>query len=232
MRQVFDRYRPSIVFHAAAYKHVPLMEANPLEAVTNNILGTRAVVRASLDSGVGRFVLVSTDKAVSPVNLYGATKLVSEKLFVQANAYSGSGPTRFSCVRYGNVVGSRGSVIPFFQQMRASGVLPVTDPKMTRFWITLEQAVQFVLSCLGRMHGGEIFVPKIPSMNIVDLARAIAPDPVPRSRTRGRGQRAISDWRTTSTASTRPSVSGRGMNTPGPTATSTGPSTAVPSTTV
>src|SRR5258706_99125 len=119
---------------------------------------------------------LSTDKAASPINLYGATKLCSDKLFVAANGYSGHHGTRFSVVRYGNVMGSRGSVIPFFQQQRASGVLPVTDPKMTRFWITLEQAVQFVLLCLKRMHGGEIFVPKIPRMNIVDLAHAIAPE--------------------------------------------------------
>jgi UDP-N-acetylglucosamine 4,6-dehydratase len=165
-----------IVIHAAALKQVPTAEYNPIEVIRTNVLGGANIIDAAIDRNVQKVVALSTDKAANPINLYGATKLCSDKLFVAANGYSGHHGTKFSVVRYGNVMGSRGSVIPFFQQMRASGVLPVTDPKMTRFWITLEQAVQFVLSCLGRMHGGEIFVPKIPSMNIVDLARAIAPE--------------------------------------------------------
>jgi UDP-N-acetylglucosamine 4,6-dehydratase len=164
------------VVHAAALKQVPTAEYNPIEVIRTNVLGGANIIDAAIDRNVQKVVALSTDKAANPINLYGATKLCSDKLFVAANGYSGHHGTKFSVVRYGNVMGSRGSVIPFFQQMRASGVLPVTDPKMTRFWITLEQAVQFVLSCLGRMHGGEIFVPKIPSMNIVDLARAIAPE--------------------------------------------------------
>jgi UDP-N-acetylglucosamine 4,6-dehydratase len=151
-----------IVIHAAALKQVPTAEYNPLDA--------------AIDRDVKKVIALSTDKAANPINLYGATKLCSDKLFVSANGYSGHHGTRFSVVRYGNVMGSRGSVIPFFLQMRPTGVLPITHPKMTRFWITLEQAVEFVLQCLGRMRGGEIFVPKIPSMNIVDLAKAIAPE--------------------------------------------------------
>ena len=165
-----------IVIHAAALKQVPTAEYNPIEVIKTNILGGANIIDAAIDRDVERVIALSTDKAANPINLYGATKLCSDKLFVAANGYSGHHGTRFSVVRYGNVMGSRGSVIPFFQQMRASGVLPVTDPKMTRFWITLEQAVEFVLGCLERMYGGEIFVPKIPSMNIVDLARAIAPE--------------------------------------------------------
>jgi UDP-N-acetylglucosamine 4,6-dehydratase len=165
-----------IVIHAAALKQVPTAEYNPIEVIKTNILGGANIIDAAIDRNVQRVIALSTDKAANPINLYGATKLCSDKLFVAANGYSGHHGTRFSVVRYGNVMGSRGSVIPFFQQMRATGVLPVTDPKMTRFWITLEQAVEFVLGCLERMHGGEIFVPKIPSMNIVDLARAIAPE--------------------------------------------------------
>ena len=164
-----------IVVHAAALKQVPACEYNPIEAVATNIEGGRNVIEAALDAGVNRVIALSTDKAVNPVNLYGATKLVSEKLFVQANAYRGEGPARFSCVRYGNVVGSRGSVIPLFRDQRNSGKVTITDPRMTRFWITLEQAVRFVIACVERMHGGEVFVPKIPSMNIIDLAAAIAP---------------------------------------------------------
>src|SRR5258706_978558 len=165
-----------IVIHAAALKQVPTAEYNPIEVIKTNVLGAANIIDAAIDRNVQQVIALSTDKAASPINLYGATKLCSDKLFVAANGYSGHHGTRFSVVRYGNVMGSRGSVIPFFQQQRASGVLPVTDPKMTRFWITLEQAVQFVLLCLKRMHGGEIFVPKIPSMNIVDLAHAIAPE--------------------------------------------------------
>ena len=165
-----------VVVHAAALKQVPACEYNPIEAVLTNIMGARNVIEAALDMNVKRVVALSTDKAVNPVNLYGATKLVAEKLFVQANAYSGEGPTRFSCVRYGNVVGSRGSVIPLFLKQRETGRVTVTDPRMTRFWITLEQGVRLVIRAIEQMHGGEVFVPKIPSMNIMDLVEAIAPD--------------------------------------------------------
>lgn len=165
-----------IVIHAAALKQVPTAEYNPIEVIKTNVLGAANIIDAAIDRNVQKVIALSTDKAANPINLYGATKLCSDKLFVAANGYSGHHGTRFSVVRYGNVLGSRGSVIPFFQQLRATGVLPVTDPKMTRFWITLEQAVRFVLNCLGRMQGGEIFVPKIPSMKIIDLARAIAPE--------------------------------------------------------
>ena len=164
-----------IVIHAAALKQVPACEYNPFEAVKTNILGTQNVAEACLDAGVRKAISLSTDKAVSPANLYGATKLCAEKLFVQANVYSGKRPTRFSCVRYGNVVGSRGSVIPLFRDQVVLGELTVTDPRMTRFWISLEQAVEFVACCLEKMRGGEVFVPKIPSMKVVDLAAAIAP---------------------------------------------------------
>lgn len=164
-----------VVVHTAALKQVPACEYNPIEAVATNIEGGRNVIEAALDAGVKRVIALSTDKAVNPVNLYGATKLVAEKLFVQANAYRGDGSARFSCVRYGNVVGSRGSVIPLFLKQRDSGKVTITDPRMTRFWITLDQGVQFVISCIERMHGGEVFVPKIPSMSIADLAAAIAP---------------------------------------------------------
>jgi len=164
------------VIHAAALKQVPACEYNPFEAVKTNIMGATNVIDAAIDRGVKKVVALSTDKAVNPVNLYGATKLCAEKMFIRANAYAGSGVTRFAVVRYGNVVGSRGSVIPLFLQQKASGVITVTDPRMTRFWITVEQGVRFVLHCLGVMEGGEIFVPKIPSMNIMDLAQAIAPE--------------------------------------------------------
>jgi UDP-N-acetylglucosamine 4,6-dehydratase len=165
-----------IVVHAAALKQVPACEYNPIEAIKTNIVGGTNVIEAAIDQGVKKVLALSTDKAVNPVNLYGATKLCAEKLFVQANAYSGDVGTQFSCVRYGNVVGSRGSVIPLFKNQRASGKVTVTDRRMTRFWITLDQGVRFVIRCIERMHGGEVFVPKIPSMNIMDLARAIAPD--------------------------------------------------------
>lgn len=164
------------VIHAAALKQVPACEYNPFEAVNTNIQGGMNVIDAAIDRGVERVIAISTDKAVNPVNLYGATKLCAEKLFVQGNSYSGADGTRLSCARYGNVVASRGSVIPFFLQQKSTGVLTVTDERMTRFWITLEQGVEFVLRCLQMMHGGEIFVPKIPSMNIMDLVKAIAPD--------------------------------------------------------
>jgi len=174
LQRAFDNV--DIVVHAAALKQVPAAEYNPLEAIKTNVLGAANVIDAAIDRGVGHVIALSTDKAASPINLYGATKLCSDKLFVAANSYAGRHKTRFSVVRYGNVVGSRGSVIPFFLKMRDTGVLPITDPRMTRFWITLEQGVQFVLNSLERMAGGEIFVPKIPSMNIMDLAAALGPD--------------------------------------------------------
>jgi UDP-N-acetylglucosamine 4,6-dehydratase len=164
-----------IVIHAAALKQVPTAEYNPIEVIRTNVLGGANIIDAAIDRNVQKVIALSTDKAANPINLYGATKLCSDKLFVAANGYSGHHGTRFSVVRYGNVMGSRGSVIPLFQQMRSTGQLSITHPQMTRFWITLEQAVRFVLKCLGRMYGGEIFVPKIPSMSIVDLAKAIAP---------------------------------------------------------
>ncbi|MFJ6210784.1 UDP-N-acetylglucosamine 4,6-dehydratase (inverting) [Lysinibacillus sp. NPDC092081] len=165
-----------IVIHAAAMKHVDACEYNPFEAIKTNIHGAQNIIEAAIDSGVERIIALSTDKACSPVNLYGATKLASDKLFVAANAYTGAKKTMFSVVRYGNVVGSRGSVVPFFKKIRETGTVPITDERMTRFWITLDQGVQFVIDSLERMHGGEVFVPKIPSMNIMDLAKAIAPD--------------------------------------------------------
>ena len=164
-----------IVVHAAALKQVPACEYNPMEAIKTNILGSSNVVEAALDAHVKKVLALSTDKAVNPINLYGATKLAAEKLFVQSNSYAGGLATRFSCVRYGNVVGSRGSVVPFFLQQKASGKLTITDERMTRFWLTLEQGVRFVIQCLEKMHGRQAFLPKIPSMKIVDLANAIAP---------------------------------------------------------
>jgi len=165
------------VVHAAAMKHVPLAEYNPFECVMTNIHGAENVVKAALRKGVKRVIALSTDKAANPINLYGATKLAADKIFIAANNLAGAGGTEFSVVRYGNVIGSRGSVIPFFRQLIAEDVphLPITDERMTRFWITLDQGVQFVLSCLRMMRGGEVFVPKIPSMRIVDVARCLAP---------------------------------------------------------
>jgi len=165
-----------IVIHAAALKIVPAAEYNPIEAVRTNILGAANLIDAAIDRKVQRVIALSTDKAANPVNLYGATKLCSDKLFVAANSYAGAGTTRFAVVRYGNVVGSRGSVIPYFLKMRETGTIPITDKRMTRFWITLDQGVDFVLKALEHMDGGEVFVPKIPSMNIMDLAKAVAPD--------------------------------------------------------
>jgi UDP-N-acetylglucosamine 4,6-dehydratase len=164
-----------IVIHAAALKQVPAAEYNPIEPIKTNVMGASNVIEAAIDRDVDRVIALSTDKGANPVNLYGATKLCADKLFVAGNNYSGKGGTRFSVVRYGNVIGSRGSVIPFFLKKRETGTLPITDPRMTRFWITLEQAVDFVLRNLARMEGGEVFVPKIPSMKITDLAEAIAP---------------------------------------------------------
>ena len=163
------------VVHAAALKQVPACEYNPMEAVKTNIVGTSNVVEAALDAGVKKVVALSTDKAVNPVNLYGATKLAAEKLTVQSNTYAAGAATRYSCVRYGNVVGSRGSVVPIFLKQRASGKLTITDDRMTRFWLSLEQGVRFVIRCLDEMRGGEVFVPRIPSMKVIDLAKAIAP---------------------------------------------------------
>lgn len=165
------------VVHAAAMKHVPLAEYNPFECVMTNIHGAENVVKAALRKGVKRVIALSTDKAANPINLYGATKLAADKIFIAANNLAGAGGTEFSVVRYGNVIGSRGSVIPFFRQLIAEDMphLPITDERMTRFWITLDQGVQFVLSCLRMMRGGEVFVPKIPSMRIVDVARCLAP---------------------------------------------------------
>lgn len=165
----------SVVVHAAALKQVPACEYNPFEAIQTNIMGGRNVIDAAIDQKVQRILALSTDKAVNPINLYGATKLCAEKMFVQANAYAGSQETRFSCARYGNVVGSRGSVIPVFLEQRKRGRITITDPRMTRFWLTLEHGVRFVISAIEQMHGGEIFVPKIPSMRLMDLAEAVAP---------------------------------------------------------
>jgi len=164
------------VIHAAAMKQVPAAEYNPFEAVKTNIIGAQNVINAAIDQGVKKVLALSTDKAANPINLYGATKLCSDKLFIAGNTYGSRKDTIFSVVRYGNVVGSRGSVIPYFMRVKKNGYLPITDLNMTRFWITLEQAVEFVLHCLGNMCGGELFVPKIPSMNIMDLAKAIAPE--------------------------------------------------------
>jgi UDP-N-acetylglucosamine 4,6-dehydratase/5-epimerase len=163
--------------HAAALKHVPAAEYNPMECINTNVYGAENVVGAALSAGVRRVVALSTDKAANPINLYGASKLASDKIFIAANNLSGSQDTRFAVVRYGNVVGSRGSVVPLFRKMIASevGHLPITDDRMTRFWITLQHGVDFVLSCFAMMQGGEIFVPKIPSMRIADLALAMAP---------------------------------------------------------
>jgi FlaA1/EpsC-like NDP-sugar epimerase len=164
-----------IVVHAAALKQVPACEYNPLEAVKTNVDGAANIIDAAIDTGVKKVLALSTDKAVNPVNLYGATKLVAEKLFIQANAYSGGHATQFSCVRYGNVVGSRGSVVPLFKRQRETGRVTLTDERMTRFWITLEQGAHFVIRAIELMQGGELFVPKIPSMRMTDLANVIAP---------------------------------------------------------
>ena len=166
-----------IVIHAAALKHVPAAEYNPTECIRTNVFGAENVVNAALKCGVERVVALSTDKAVNPINLYGASKLAADKIFVAANNLAGTTGNLFSVVRYGNVVGSRGSVVPLFERLVREGAsrLPITDTRMTRFWITLQQGVDFVISCLGNMQGGEIFVPKIPSMRMVDLAQCLAP---------------------------------------------------------
>jgi UDP-N-acetylglucosamine 4,6-dehydratase len=169
-----------LVIHAAALKHVPVCEYNPFEAVQTNVIGAENVVSAAIENEVHHTIALSTDKAVNPVNLYGATKLCAEKIITQGNTYSGDSPARFATVRYGNVVGSRGSVIPLFKKQAKDGELTITDEAMTRFWITLEQAVELVIRCLNGMRGGEIFVPRIPSMRITEMATALAPD-VPRT---------------------------------------------------
>lgn len=164
-----------IVIHAAAIKIVPTAEYNPFEAVNTNVIGAENIINVAIDNGVKKIIALSTDKAANPVNLYGATKLCAEKMFIAANNYSPEGSI-FSVVRYGNVFGSRGSVVPLFRERKKTGVIPITDKRMTRFWITLEEGVSFVISCLKNMKGGEIFVPKLPSIRIVDLAKAVAPD--------------------------------------------------------
>ena len=164
-----------LIVHAAAMKQVPACEYNPFEAVQTNVLGAQHVVDAAIDAGVAKVLALSTDKAVNPVNLYGATKLCEEKIIVQGNAYAAHSETRLACVRYGNVVGSRGSVVPLFRRQATEGRITITDERMTRFWITLEQAVDLVLFGLEHMVGGEIFIPKIPSTRVVDLAEALAP---------------------------------------------------------
>lgn len=164
-----------IVVHTAALKHIDICEYNPIEAVKTNIEGAIDIIDAAIDNKVQKVIALSTDKAVYPVNLYGATKMVAEKLFIQGNSYAGKESTRFSCTRYGNVLASSGSVVPLFKEQAKKGELTITDKRMTRFWITLKQGVDFVIQCIDEMDGGEIFVPKIPSMKIVDLAKAIAP---------------------------------------------------------
>jgi len=164
-----------VVIHAAALKQVPAAEYNPFECIKTNVLGAQNVIDACLSTSVGKVVALSTDKAANPINLYGATKLCSDKLFIAGNSYAGKRSLRMAVVRYGNVVGSRGSVVPYFRRLRESGCLPITDERMTRFWITLQEGVQFVINSLSRMVGGELFVPKIPTVDIVTLAEALAP---------------------------------------------------------
>jgi len=164
------------VIHAAALKQVPAAEYNPTEVIKTNIYGAQNIVNVAADRGIKKIIALSTDKAANPINLYGATKLCSDKLFIAAYAFVSRDESRFSVVRYGNVVGSRGSVIPFFLNKKKEGILPITDPRMTRFWITLDQSVEFVLKCLEMMVGGELFIPKIPSMKMTDLAEAICPE--------------------------------------------------------
>lgn len=165
-----------IIIHTAAMKQVPACEYNPFEAIQTNIIGAKNVIDAAIDCGVQKVMALSTDKAVNPINLYGATKLCAEKIFVQANTYSGVSGTKFSVCRYGNVVGSRGSILPLLLKQRQNGAITITDSRMTRFWITLEEGVKFVTRCTQQMHGGEIFVPKIPSMKVLELAQSIAPE--------------------------------------------------------
>jgi len=164
-----------IIVHAAALKIVPTAEYNPFEVVKTNIMGAENVIDAAIDNGIKKVIALSTDKAANPINLYGATKLCAEKMFIAANNYSPEG-TDFSVVRYGNVFGSRGSIVPYFKECSKKGIIPITDKRMTRFWITLRQGVEFVISCIDDMKGGEVFIPKLPSMKVVDLAEAMAPE--------------------------------------------------------
>lgn len=164
-----------VIVHAAAMKQIPAAEYNPMEAIKTNVMGAENIVNAAIQNGISKVVALSTDKAANPANLYGATKLCSDKLMVAGNILAGSRGTKFACVRYGNVLGSRGSVIPFFLERAKEGSLPITDSRMTRFWLTIEEGVQFVLDSLERMHGGEIFVPKIPSFKVTDVARVVCP---------------------------------------------------------
>ena len=165
-----------LIVHAAAMKQIPAAEYNPMEAIKTNVIGAENIVNAAIENGIQRVVALSTDKAANPANLYGATKLCSDKLMVAGNVLAGSRKTRFSAVRYGNVLGSRGSVIPFFLEKAKTGLIPITDERMTRFWLTIEEGVNFVLDSFERMHGGEIFVPKIPSFRVTDVARVVCPD--------------------------------------------------------
>ena len=164
-----------VVIHAAAMKQIPASEYNPMEAIKTNVMGAENIINAAIINGVKKVIALSTDKAANPANLYGATKLCSDKLMIAGNILAGAHETRFSCVRYGNVLGSRGSVIPFFLEKAGEGSLPITDDRMTRFWLTINEGVQFVLDSLERMHGGEIFVPKIPSFKVSDVARVVCP---------------------------------------------------------
>lgn len=176
-KRLHDAFRGvNYLIHAAALKQVPTAEYNPFEAIKTNVIGGQNIIRAAIDHDVEKVIALSTDKAANPINLYGATKLCSDKLFIAGNHMAGRPGTAFSVVRYGNVAGSRGSVIPFFLKKREEGVLPITDPRMTRFSITLQEGVDFVLDCMDRMHGGELFVPKLPSYRITDVAQAIAPE--------------------------------------------------------
>ena len=165
-----------VIVHAAAMKQIPASEYNPMEAIKTNVIGAENVVNAAIENGISRVIALSTDKAANPVNLYGATKLCSDKLMISGNSLAGDRQNSFSVVRYGNVLGSRGSVIPFFLEKARSGVIPITDERMTRFWLTIEEGVQFVLDSLERMLGGEIFVPKIPSFKVVDVAKVVCPE--------------------------------------------------------
>lgn len=165
-----------VIVHAAAIKQIPAAEYNPMEAIKTNIIGAENIVNAAIQNGISRVIALSTDKAANPANLYGATKLCSDKLMIAGNVLAGRHPTRFAVVRYGNVLGSRGSVIPFFKEQRVKGAIPITDVEMTRFWLTLNEGVNFVINSLSRMHGGEIFVPKIPSFKVTDVAKIVAPN--------------------------------------------------------
>lgn len=169
-------YGVDVIIHAAAIKQIPAAEYNPMETIKTNIIGAENIVNVAIENSVSKVIALSTDKAANPANLYGATKLCSDKLMIAGNVLSGARSTRFSVVRYGNVLGSRGSVIPFFIEQAKLGVIPITDEKMTRFWLTIQEGVEFVLRSLERMQGGEIFVPKIPSFKIIDVARIVAPN--------------------------------------------------------